>query len=182
MKTTPQLRGNDFQRNAFCSVWENFNLLRGRIMGADLYIKTMPRDAQYRGFEVSIDAVEVGYFRDAYNGWGLFAVMSHTLRKEMSWWKIANNRKELFEECPNEGLVMTSEGVKQFWAEMQLIVRRFIKKKTYYRGEYQGRGKPFKRIQIRKQDDIKAIREHAELFARFHILACELCSPVIWSV
>lgn len=148
-------------------------------MGADLYIHTMPRKAQYLGFEVSRDAVKVGYFRDCYNSWGLFSIMSGTLGENFSWWNTLE-RTELFGEIGKDK-VMTPEGVKIFWEGIEPKIREFIKRKTYYRSEYVSRNK-YKKIKITKNDDIKAIREHAELFARFHVLAVELGSPVIWSV
>lgn len=70
-------------------------------MGADLYIKNMDREPQYTGFEVSERAVDLGYFRDCYNSYGLFAVMSEVFHKRFSWWLLVDNRKELFDKNGN---------------------------------------------------------------------------------
>lgn len=68
-------------------------------MGADLYIKDMDREQQYRGFEVSPDAVDSGYFRDCYNEGGLFAQLG------LSWWQLVGNAElglNVNEECEME--------------------------------------------------------------------------------
>lgn len=156
-------------------------------MGADLYIENLPDDTRRGGFEVSLEAVKSGYFRDAYNGCGLFAIMSRTLDEEFSWWQISD-REDLFTRSDEDGLVMTAEGVKKWWSEMKPHIRKFIKRKTYYRAEYipsDERKDPddmWKKIRIHNQEDIKAIRGHAELFERFHTYAVELGSSVGWSV
>ena len=152
-------------------------------MGADLYIQDLPKNVQYKEFERAIDSEEfdVGYFRDCYNGMGLFAIMTHTLDHTFSWWWTID-RKELFTFNENRAPIMHSEGVKEWWKEMQPFIRKFIKRKTFYRGEYQSKNDTYKKVRITNVEDIGYIREHAEQFARFHILACELNKPIKWSV
>jgi hypothetical protein len=65
-------------------------------MGADLYIRNMPREPQVRGPEVSPEAVEVGYFRDCYNAHGLFAFLGEQTGECRSWWRLLEER-ELFD-------------------------------------------------------------------------------------
>lgn len=62
-------------------------------MGADLYIKTMDRKSQYRGYEVSKEAVAKGYFRDCYNDKGLFVHLTENTDQNLSWWALADNKK-----------------------------------------------------------------------------------------
>ena len=64
---------------------------------------------------------------------------------------------------------------------MQPKFQDFMGRKTIYRSDYLGDGK-YKNIMIRKKDDIKAVKEHAELFIKFYRYACELGSSVRWSV
>ena len=61
-------------------------------MGADLYIKKMPRGPQYTGFELSDRAIDLGYFRDCYNQHGLFAFLSKRTGEELSWWQMCANK------------------------------------------------------------------------------------------
>lgn len=49
-------------------------------MGADIYIKKLK--PPILGFELSDKAVELGYFRDAYNSRGLFSQLG------ISWWQL----------------------------------------------------------------------------------------------
>ena len=50
-------------------------------LGADLYIKKMPREKQYTGWRTKIS---VGYFRDAYNETNLL------WKLELSYWRLAD--------------------------------------------------------------------------------------------
>ena len=83
-------------------------------MGADLYIKDMNRESQYRGFEVSKEAVEVGYFRDCYNDGGLFSNLG------LSWWELAgkfklddNEREMTLAQIPEFRAILT-EAISNF--------------------------------------------------------------------
>ena len=69
-------------------------------MGADLYIKDMPREAQHTGFRTS---PKVGYFRDAYNDSNLLWKM------EESYWEMDGKYPDWF--CKSDdGEELTVEG------------------------------------------------------------------------
>lgn len=142
-------------------------------MGADLYITKMDRKKQIRGFEVSQDAVDAGYFRDAYNSYGLFALMSHTLNKTFSWWKLAG-RKELFNKQGN----MTVKGVKVWAEEINPYLEEFINKNEYFYCDWQDKEK----IKPVDKEDIPLIKEHALLLKNFIELAIKNKSTIIFSV
>ncbi len=153
-------------------------------MGADLYIKDLDREEQYTGFEVSERAVDLGYFRDCYNSYGLFAGISATLKKDdISWWLTAD-REELFREDEEEGLVMTVEGVKQFYDEMKKLVDKYLKRKTLYIQDYVYDRKGGYSTEYRKcnKKDTENFKEHARLFLRFLELAIKKNSEIVWSV
>lgn len=150
-------------------------------MGADLYINSLPDEGRRGGFEVSEEAVRSGYFRDAYNCWGLFSVMSATLDEEISWWQISR-RTELFSDT-EESFDMTPEGCKIFWEEMKPKIREFLGREKLYKREYLGSvDEGMTKTEITKADDVAGMKEHAELFDRFYTYACELGSSVGWSV
>ena len=142
-------------------------------MGADLYITKMPRKPQYTGFEVSKKAVDVGYFRDCYNSYGLFAIMSDNLGKTFSWWETAG-RKELFNKSGN----MTIEGVKQLLEELEPIVKRFKKLPKLFANVYQGDDE-YKKKPIK---NIKEYHDWADLLIRFLKTAIKKESTIIFSV
>jgi len=150
-------------------------------MGADLYIQSLPDKTRRGGFEVSEEAVKSGYFRDCYNSWGLFAIMSSTLGETISWWQISD-RKEWFKRN-DDGLFMTPEGCKAFFKWIKPKLEKFIKSPTLYRDEYRGTWDdgPTK-VKIGKKKDIQDVKNHAELFLKFYRYACELGSSVRWSV
>jgi hypothetical protein len=139
-------------------------------MGADLYITKMDRRLQVRGFEVSQGAVDAGYFRDAYNSYGLFAVMSQVLSKELSWWQTAK-RKELFNKQNN----MTVDGVKKWAAEIIPLIDEFQKVEKI--SVKTGKG-----IVNYAPDETQAVKEHALLLKRFLELAIAKKSTIIFSV
>ena len=149
-------------------------------MGADLYIKNMEREPQYTGFEVSQRAVDVGYFRDCYNEWGLFSIMSATLNQTISWWQ-TSDIKSWFRKDKEDGLIMTVEGAKKWWAQLEPLLKEFIDSPKIYRNEYVSPGKS-KRLLIRKKEDIECMKEHAHLLQRFIKFAIEQKSEIIWSV
>ena len=148
-------------------------------MGADLYINSLPDETRRGGFEVSKEAVKSGYFRDCYNGWGLFAIMSATLDETISWWQIFY-KKKWFSTKNNS--TMTSKGCKKFWEWMEPKIEKFLKKRKFYRYDYEKwGGDPIKK-EITEPDDIAAIKEHAKLFREFYKYAIELKSTVDWFV
>ena len=159
-------------------------------MGADLYVKKMDRENQYRGFEVSQDAVDSGYFRDCYNSYGLFQVMSATLGESLSWWQIANE-EHLFRQDDEDGAVMTVEGIKLWKEKMFPLLKQFKNRKVLYRSEYIGGIENFstnwanpkchKKIKI-QPEKVKEYHDWANLLINFIELAEKNNSEIIWSV
>ena len=156
-------------------------------MGADLYIKDFPYT--HRGFEVSERAVKSGYFRDCYNQYGLFAVVSATLKNvELSWWRTVD-RKELFTK---EG-DMTVEGAKIFLAELTPIFKKFKKRKTVCTRELifdkprqinqDGTRKyTYKYKQNGDKEKIEEYRQWADNLLTFLTLAIDNNKQIEWSV
>lgn len=136
-------------------------------MGADLYIKNMERVNQTkRGFEVSNAAVSDGYFRD----------LSENLGQDFSWWQTAD-RSELFVRDPENGLLMTVEGAKQWLDELKPHLAALKRKQKLYYRQY----KEEKRREI-PAEEVKEYRNWADLLLKFLELAIKLESPIIWSV
>ena len=151
-------------------------------MGADLYIKDMDRKSQYTGFEVSERAVNLGYFRDCYNRWGLFALMSATLnREDISWW-LTTDKKEFFRVDDEDGLIMTVEGVKKWGEEITPLLNQFIESSKVYSSNYNYKTGKRRRVKVRKVEDIEDIKSHAKLLLNFINLAIQEKSEIIWSV
>jgi len=149
-------------------------------MGADLYVKDLDRSNQIRGFEVSEDAVDVDYFRDCYNSYGLFSVMSATLDMTISWWQTAD-KKEWFRDDEEEGQVMTVEGVKQWRAYMKPLLQKFLDSPKIYFNEYSDI-RNTKQVLVRKKQHIESFKDHAQLLIRFLDFAAGIESEIIWSV
>ena len=141
-------------------------------MGADLYIEKMDRKSQYTGFEVSDRAVNLGYFRDCYNGGGLFAVMSKTLNKEVSWWKMSN------EVGLNKDGVLPLEKVKEWKTTMFPLLEKFKKQNKLYLDDYIAK----KKEQIKDPKEVKEYHAWADRLMKFIDLAIEKESGIIWSV
>lgn len=80
-------------------------------MGADLYVKDMPREAQYTGFRADTN---VGYFRDCYNANGLFAKLSNVTGEMYSWWQMDTNHPEWFERNEEDGTLLKAAFVPAF--------------------------------------------------------------------
>ena len=145
-------------------------------MGADLYIQKLDKTRTHGGFEVSKEAVDDGYFRDCYNGYGLFSIISANTGKELSWWQTAG-RKELFTK---DGRNMTVKGTKQFLAEIEPIVAEFKTLPKLYSSEYNMEKRCSEKG--KKIKDIKSYHEWADLLVNFLKLAIEKKSQIIWSV
>ncbi len=155
-------------------------------MGADLYIKDMDRDGQLRGFEVSKDAVNAGYFRDPYNDWGLFNFLRSNTKARLSWWRFAAN-KEWFDSKGN----MSIKGAREF-REIFVGLRDEIAKKDKFGLEvvdFDATHKlpKDKRRLIYKTEklsakEIKEYKDWLDLLIRFLDLAIRLKSKIIWSV
>ena len=148
-------------------------------MGADLYIMKLPDETRRGGFEVSDEAVKSGYFRDCYNSYGLFGIMTHTLGESISWWQTAD-RKELFTEDEEHGLVMTPNGVKIWLKEVKELVSKFKKCKELKRGEYLG-DKKWEEIPLKK-NEYQEYFDWADKLVMFLEIASKLDSGIIWSV
>jgi hypothetical protein len=146
-------------------------------MGADLYIDNLPRENQIRGFEVSKDAVEAGYFRDCYNGGGLFAVINASSgHSDLSWWQTVK-RKDLFDAETGK---MTVEGTKKWLAELKPIIAEFKALPVLYLHDYD----MVKHCSIRG-DKVKHKKEYydwVDLFVGFLEKAIELKSTITFSV
>ena len=102
-------------------------------MGADLYIEKLEREGQSVGFELSKKAVDVGYFRDCYNSFGLFPFinMNSDLREQFSWWQFSD-KKNWF--CKTEdGSVMTLSGAKKFLRLVRKAQKNIRKKRKLFR-------------------------------------------------
>lgn len=157
-------------------------------MGADLYIKDMDRESQYRGFEVSQDAVDVGYFRDCYNSGGLFAIMGATLGETISWWQFSKEQ-DMFREDEEEGLLMTVKGVKIWKEKMIPLLKQFMNRKVLYRKEYVGKNFPHdwhnpkshKKIRL-EEKEVEEYHDWAKMLLNFIELAETHNSEIIWSV
>jgi hypothetical protein len=143
------------------------NKLKEWIMGADLYIEKMDRDSQCRGFEVSAKAREAGYFRDCYNGGGLFAVMSANLGEKFSWWKLSG-------ELPLKDGLLPVDEVRKLLKRLKPHVKRFCKLKKMKYGYDDSKGIA--------PDDIKHYREWANGLIEFLELAVKKKSGIIFSV
>ena len=102
-------------------------------MGADLYIEKLEREGQSVGFELSKKAVDVGYFRDCYNSFGLFPFinMNSDLREQFSWWRFSD-KKDWFRKT-EDGSVMTISGAKKFLRLVGKAQKNIIKKKKLFR-------------------------------------------------
>jgi len=162
-------------------------------MGADLYIKNMDREAQYRGFEVSPDAVKAGYFRDCYNSFGLLGVVAATncypesvdynAKPYFSWWATYRTYQDWFRKDENDGLIMTVEGVKQWKKKILPELKQFLKANKIYHSECNIEDDRFvynlKELPV---TDIEEYRNWAQLLIDFIDLAIKKDSEIIWAV
>jgi len=127
----------------------------------------MDREKQHRGFEVSENAVNVGYFRDCYNSGGLFAVMNQLLGCKLSWWQTVE-RDDLFETDTDGEQYMSVEGAKKWLAEIEPLLIQFQQLPAF-----------------RKENDpvdSARYRKWAGLLLQFLRLAIEKESPILFSV
>ena len=150
-------------------------------MGADLYIKNLPRDKQMCGFAVSDEARANGYFRDCYNDGGLFAVINSNTGNNLSWWQTAD-RKDLFVEDKDDGQCMTVEGTKLWLCELILIVDTFTKQDTLYYSNYNLEKHCHEKGKKITKSEVKEYHKWARGLIDFIELAIKLNSPIIWSV
>jgi hypothetical protein len=170
-------------------------------MGADLYILKMDKEKQITGFEVSRRAVDVGYFRDCYNDYGLFPFINTNadMKEQFSWWQFSDN-KSWFTETEDERN-MNVAGAKKFLRLVEKAQRNILKKKELYRESTDhdklhqlGKGLPidkalapemFEKAKVRTKltdKEKKEMLEWLELLVSFLRLAVKKNSPIGWSV
>jgi hypothetical protein len=142
-------------------------------MGADLTILKKYK-GDVGGFEVSKKAVEGGYFRDAYNSYGLFSVLSASTGQELSWWRFTD-------EAQTNGWLddegdLKPEGAKVLLERLEAI-KPLVESKTRLETE-DWQGTP----QILTEDDDKFTREWLDLLIEFLTEAVKLDSKIGWSV
>ena len=137
-------------------------------MGADLYIKNLPREPQYTGYRTDLEA---GYFRDSYNATNVL------WKYGLSYWSII---KELPMEGEEDDEAVSVEGVKKLLSmveEAQPVFDDFIKNLT-----------PawLKENHCNEVDDLAGWRkfwiERSINLKAFLNKAIELNSPMIFSV
>ena len=147
-------------------------------MGADLYIKKLPREVQYKHCGFSTEAVKDGYFRDCYNSGGLFAVMSANLGRTFSWWQLVGRKDFGF----NKNGELPAKNVKKFRNELVRDVEVFSRKKVLYYAEWDlqtGKDKRGKKVSA---DEVKEYQEWANGLLLFLDVAIENKSSIIFSV
>lgn len=147
-------------------------------MGADLYITKLDRESQYTGFEVSRRAMQLGYFRDCYNDYGLFNFIRSNTTHNLSWWQLARN-KNWFNNKGN----MTTAGAKEFLGIIQNAQDQ-LKNKEVYKLEvtdYEN-GESIEKIEELKPDEVERFRDWLQLLIDFLQLAIKKKSTIIWSV
>lgn len=164
-------------------------------MGADLYIKNMDRDSQIRGFEVSEDARQSGYFRDCYNHFGLFSTINACMKldddKCMSWWRLVDRKDLGFKTDEESDTILDVEGLRKLRSELEPTIVGFVKflgnsrNKPTHRvldgkdeatGEYKFVPVPF------KKGERKEYKEWAAGLLKMIDLAIKIESPIIFSV
>ena len=151
-------------------------------MGADLYIKDLPREKQYLGFEVSKKAVDVGYFRDCYNSHGLFRFISSNATATFSWLEMAR-KKEWF----NDSGEMTLSGALKFLNTVMKAKRQIDQKQEFYLDvlDYANSTLGSKPEYIREKltaEESEEFIDWLDLLIRFLRLAIIKESNIIWSV
>ena len=139
-------------------------------MGADLYIEKMDNKDDRLWLEVSDRAVARGYFRDCYNAGGLFAVMSATLGKQLSWW-------EMSERVGLKDRVLPLAQVIKWQADLEPLIAAFKRRRVLYYNDYATK----KRGKVAK-NQIKEYHKWADRLMTFCNLAIEKESGIIWSV
>lgn len=147
-------------------------------MGADLYIKGLSQ--RHYGFEVSKNAVSNGYFRDCYNGYGLFSRLSHNQDKNFSWWQTAD-RKELFYKNGN----MKVSGAKILLAEIieaknKLDLNNLVESDCI--GFDAKTGASIYTHSPMPEENKKDFLDHLDLFIEFLETAIKLKKAIEWSV
>jgi hypothetical protein len=146
-------------------------------MGADLYIKNMPRDAQYTGFEVSKRAVEVGYFRDCYNPTGLFNFVGSNTRYKPSWWQFHREQK-WFDKFGD----MTVAGARKFLALARCWKVELSKRHEFWLDSWDQEGKNVGKQYAVTGGQIIEYFNWLDLLIAFLELAIKCKSKIEWSV
>jgi len=142
-------------------------------MGADLYIKNLDRQKQYTGFRTD---VEVGYFRDCYNSYGLFNFLRSNLTEEYSWWAF-NKKRGWF----NRDRELTVKGAEKLLKLMESAKERLIGRGTYFLKIWNPDTDHDDTKKLSRDETIEYMTWLDQLIEFLH-KAIELRSPVIWSV
>ena len=153
-------------------------------MGCDLYIKDLPREAQYTGFEVSQESVNVGYFRDCYNSSGLFSWLTDNTGMEFSWWQLTEEKKDdWFRDDEEEGMLLTVRGAKEFLNLLNIAESIMVKQHSYFKKNLEIKnGKPFYKEEKQTDEEAMKYYEWFGLLLQFLNTAIKRKSEVIWSV
>jgi len=157
-------------------------------MGADLYVKDLPRKKQYRGFEVSQDAVNAGYFRDCYNSSGLFVWLSKNTDMEFSWWQILDKHDDWFRQDTDDGCMMSVAGAKKFLKMLKLAEKQFVVRKKFYKVAESKMVSTLDEMKFEDRLEEQTKKETLEYFKWFGLLlqlvetAIKRKSEIIWSV
>ena len=147
-------------------------------MGADLYIKKMPRAKQMKYVWSRNIAVKHGYFRDCYNSYGLFAVVNATLGTKLCWETLFKD-KDLF-----KGSVMKIRGVRAWLLEIKPTIFKFMQAEKMYHMEYEYDNNK-ELVCVHKeldQNKVSNYREWALTLIKFIDLAIEKKSQIIFHV
>jgi len=142
-------------------------------MGADLTILKTDASERRGGFELSNRAVESGYFRDCYNGYGLFAVLSKNLGRSFSWWEMTDKYKDKwFVRDEENGTTLTTKGEKALLRKIKKArIELEAKPKIFYGYDEKN-----------KKAGKKEYLDWCDLLIKFLELAIKLDSPIGWSV
>jgi hypothetical protein len=142
-------------------------------MGADLTLIKAKNPAG--GFEVSKKAVESGYFRDAYNSYGLFAVLSATLGKTYSWWQFDSEATEKGYFTKDRDL--NQKGITELLKRVKEAKKAIAKYEHLSFEDYES-----EQLQNLSSENDKFTREHLDLLIEFLENALKLNSNINWSV
>jgi hypothetical protein len=150
-------------------------------MGADLYIKNLPRKPQHTGFRTDID---LGYYRHAYNRSDVLWQFG------LSWW--TDVAKTLTTEDKEEGCIMTPEQAQQFLDLMKSKEKLFehnlalMLTKHNPIWDYKDEDKKFYKSAEISLDERKkwviAYKEDYEEFKKYLNKAIQMGSPIICSL
>ena len=150
-------------------------------MGADLYIRDLPKENQYTGFRTSVNA---GYFRDSYNNWNLL-------------WQYGLDYWVAFKKYLDEEGLLTPQGAQELLDELKKrevvfqgnMALMLIKKNPVWDYDRYNGGKigeptyrPEKITLAERKDAVKWYIKHAKELKAFLRKAIKLNSPIECSI